>query len=113
MGNIKKRVLPLLAFVFVFASCVSNKNLQPTPREAEVEKEIDKGIAAIVDLPAITPAASRMQYLSSNIKLTLDVNGEKVEAINGDTVLRPVYSRDSYTVTFTGEGGVLLEEVQA
>lgn len=78
MGNIKKRVLPLLAFVFVFASCVSNKNLQPTPREAEVEKEIDKGIAAIVDLPAITPAASRMQYLSSNIKLTLDVNGEKV-----------------------------------
>ncbi len=38
-----------------------------------------------------------------------DVNGEKIDAINGDIVLRPVYSRDSYTVTFTGEGGVLLE----
>lgn len=81
MGNIKKRVLPLLAFVLAFTSCVSNKSLQTTSDGEEVVKktrEIDNGIAPIVNLPAISPAASRMQYLSSNIKLTLNVNGDKV-----------------------------------
>ena len=74
--NIKKTIMPLMAFLLLLASCASNKNIQSSPKE-EMKKEKESGIAAIAALSAITPDASRMQYLSSNIKLTLGVNGEK------------------------------------
>lgn len=76
MENIKKTILPLLAVILLLASCVSKKNIQDTQKEEKKEK--DNGIAAIAGLPAITPDASRMNYLSSNIKLALNVNGDKV-----------------------------------
>ncbi|MBE6633452.1 MAG: hypothetical protein E7620_03800 [Ruminococcaceae bacterium] len=40
----------------------------------------------------------------------VDANGtsnDAITAINGDVTLEPFYSREEYTVTFTGEGGVL------
>ena len=76
VGNIRKIVLPVLGALMLLTGCVSNKNIQATQQEEKKEK--DNGIAVIAGLPAITPDVSRMHYLSSNIKLTLIVNGDKV-----------------------------------
>lgn len=76
MENIRKIVLTVLTALVLLTSCVSNKNMQVSQQEKKEEK--DNGIAAIAGLPAITPDVSRLHYLSSNIKLTLTVNGDKV-----------------------------------
>lgn len=76
MENIRKIVLTVLTALVLLTSCVSNKNMQVSQQEKKEEK--DNGIAAIAELPAITPDVSRLHYLSSNIKLTLTVNGDKV-----------------------------------
>ena len=73
--NIRKTALSLLILVLLLASCVSNKSIQPSQSEVE---ESDYSIADISGLPAIAPDTTRMKYLSSNIKLTLRVNDEKV-----------------------------------
>lgn len=79
MENIKKFVLPVLATLLLLASCVSNKSIQTSQQEEKKEEKAkESGIAAIANMPAIMPDASRMQYLSSNIKLALTVNGDKV-----------------------------------
>lgn len=68
--------MTVLTALVLLTSCVSNKNMQVSQQEKKEEK--DNGIAAIAELPAITPDVSRLHYLSSNIKLTLTVNGDKV-----------------------------------
>lgn len=73
--NIKKTALPLLIFALLLASCASNKKIQPSRLEVE---EYDYSIADIASLPAITPDTTRLKYLSSNIKLTLRAEDEKV-----------------------------------
>lgn len=73
--NIKKSALPLLIFALLLASCASNKKIQPSLLEVE---ERDYSIADIANLPAVTPDTTRLKYLSSNIKLTLRAEDEKV-----------------------------------